>query len=147
MTDRIDPSHRPSTRGPWPEVTDLGRLYDHGRAWCTNSAGHPGEDGYPDPDRHLPWHECRGPEASLTDVRRELDGEHVEMSVYVAAAYRFGQPRELPLDAPTRLVIDTCQHAGDEEPVRFSLSPGEALRLARILTRLVDDVTFPRHAA
>ena len=59
MSDRIDPSSWPSPRGPWPQVSDLSRLYDHGQPWCVNAAAHPDlNDGYPDPDRHLPWHEC-----------------------------------------------------------------------------------------
>jgi hypothetical protein len=147
MTDRIDPTAWPSTRGPWPEVTDPSRLYDHGRAWCTNAAGHPGDDGYPDPDRHVPWHECRGPELSISEVRRDLDGEQVEMSAYVAAAFRYGQPRELPPQSPTRVVIETWERASDETTMRLSLSAGEALRLARVLTHLVDEITFARRAA
>jgi hypothetical protein len=145
MTDRIDPSTWPSPRGPWPEVDDLNRLYDHGRRWCVNAAGHPGEIGYPDPDRHLPWHECRGPEAWLHDARRDLDGEHLEVSVYVAAAFRFGQQRHLPLQSPTRLVIDAW--APTEGAVRVSLTLGETVRLARILNRLVDSVSLPNCAA
>lgn len=147
MTDRIDPSAWPSPRGPWPEVHDLSRLYDHGRHWCVNAAGHPGENGYPDLERHLPWHECRGPEAWLAGARQDLDGAPLEVSVYVAAAFRFGQPRRLPLRAATRLVLDAWGPAGDDPTVRISLGLGEAVRLARILNHLVDQVSLPDRAA
>lgn len=118
-----------------------------GRAWCTNTARHPGEGGYPDPDRHVPWHECRGPERWISEARRDLDGADVELSVSVAAAFRFGQQREFPVQAPTRVVIETWESASGETVTRLSVSPGEALRLARVLTHLVDEITFARRAA
>ena len=141
MTDRIDPSAWPSPRGPWPEVDDTSRLYDHGRRWCVNAAGHPGEDGYPDPERHVPWHECRGPEVWLEYARRALDGEDLELSVYLAAPYRFGQQRNASGQAPVRLVIDAADPGAEEFAVRLSLRLGEAARLARILNRLVDQMS------
>lgn len=45
MSDRIDPPHWPSQRGPWPAVSDASRLFDHGWPWCVNAAGHPDPDG------------------------------------------------------------------------------------------------------
>ena len=141
MTDRIDPSAWPSPRGPWPEVNDASRLYDNGARWCVNAAGHPGEDGYPDPERHLPWHECRGPEVWLEGARRDLDGEDLEVSVYLAAPYRFGQQRSPSEQAPTRLVIEAAGPGADSPAVRVSLALGEAVRLARILNHLVDQMS------
>src|SRR4051812_19880386 len=118
MTDRIDPSVWPSRRGPWPEVREISQLYDHGYWWCVNAAGHPGEDGYPDPERHVPWHECRAPKSSLDGARRDIDGASLEISVYVAAAFRFGQPRQLSLRAPVRVVIDAAGVSVDEPATR-----------------------------
>ena len=44
MTDRIHPPAWHSPRGPWPEVKDLSRLFDHG--WPgVNAAAHPDPDG------------------------------------------------------------------------------------------------------
>ena len=103
MSDRIDPSTWPSLRGPWHEVEDLTRLYDHGRAWCAGAAGHPDHNGgYPDPDRHLPWHECRTVETYLEHARRDLHGREVDLSVYGATRFRFGEPRQLPVHAESR---------------------------------------------
>jgi hypothetical protein len=140
MTDRIDPSAWPTPRGPWPEVTNLGQVFDHGRGWCINAAGHPGEAGYPDPARHLPWDECHGPQGSVGQARSGLTGDPLEVSVYMAAPYRFGAHRE-PTDTAPRLIVETASADGRIE--RFSLGPGEALRLARMIGRLVDDVTMP----
>jgi len=147
MSDRIDPSSWPSPRGPWPEVHDPSRLYDHGRRWCVNSAGHPGADGYPDPQLHHPWHECQGPAVWLEDVRRELTGEQIEVSVCVAAPYRFGQPRAPHDTTSIRVVIDASAIGAEEPTLRMSLGLGEALRLARILNHLVDAISLPNQAA
>lgn len=93
MTDRIDRENWPTPRGPWHEVLDLSRLYDHGRPWCANAAGHPGEDGYPDPELHRPWHECRSPEAALDGALLGTDGVPADLTVYLAAPFRFGELR------------------------------------------------------
>ena len=146
MTDRIDSSGEQARRGPWPEYRNAEQDYDHGRRWCVNADGHPGDDGYPDPDVHVPWHECRGVAAWLDGARRDLDGEPLEMSVYLAAPFRFGQPRSSTADPTTRLVIDACG-ADDRDAVRLSIDLGEATRLARILNRLVDSVSLPDFAA
>ena len=146
MTDRIDSDSWPSPRGPWPEVHDPTRVHDHGRYWCANAAGHPGPDGYPDPDRHVPWHECRSPEAWLHGARRDLDGEPVEVCVYLASRFRFGYPREGAQPAPTRVVLDVEASPGLDD-VRVSLDLGEAVRLARILNLLVDQISVVRPSA
>jgi hypothetical protein len=67
--------------------------------------------------------------------------------VYVAAAFRFGQPREVAVPVATRVVIESWEGASDGTTTRISLSPGEALRLARVLTHLADEITFARRAA
>jgi hypothetical protein len=139
MTDRIDSSAWPTKRGPWPEVTDLSRLYDHGRSWCINAAGHPGEAGYPDAGLHAPWDECHGPDRSV-QARDGLAGKQGDLCVYVAAPFRFGQPRAVT-DNDIRVIIET--HSADAVTGRSSLSLGEALRLARMINQLVDDATMP----
>lgn len=78
MSDRIDPPSDDFERGPWPPVSDVSQLFDHGWRWCVHAAGHPDPDGgYPHPEGHVPWHECRSRAAFLDDVRRDLDGESV----------------------------------------------------------------------
>jgi hypothetical protein len=106
MADRIDPSTDPTPRGPWPPVTDLTQIYDHGRDWCVHRDAHPDEhDGYPAPS-HLPATECRTREYFLdlvTDASTRLDDERddedattaVGLSVYCATAFRFGEARIL----------------------------------------------------
>jgi hypothetical protein len=148
MTDRIDPADWPSPRGPWPEVKDASRLYDHGQPWCVNAHAHPDpNDGYPDPDRHLPWHECRSVEMYLDGARRGIDGDAVGASVYVAAAFRFGERREIVPAFAARVVLEMWQPDTDEVAQRVSLSPAEALHLARMLTRAADELTFVRREA
>jgi hypothetical protein len=124
------------------------QLYDHGRTWCVNARAHPDHDsGYPDPERHLPWHECHTAEAFVDDVRRDLDGDELGVSVYAAAQFRFGQTRDAAQPREARIVVETWPANTDELSQRISISPGDALRLARILVRLADDLTFTRHAA
>lgn len=139
MTDGTDQATWPSPQGPWPEVRDLSRLYDHGRWWCANAAGHPGDDGYPDPTRHVPWDECQTPEAWIDGACQDLDGPPLEVSVYAAAAYRYGQSRRVPVQSPTRLVVDAWEAGKDDaRGYRLSMSLGEAARLARVLNHMVD---------
>ncbi len=147
ISDRIDPPNDDLERGPWPQVNDLSRLFDHGWPWCVNAAAHPDENhDYPDPERHRPWHECRGTEAFLDDVRSDVAGEAVGVSVYNAAPFRFGEAREDTAPAGARVVLETW--TGDDEPAqRVSLTAGEALRLARILVRCADELTFVERAA
>jgi hypothetical protein len=147
MSDRIDPPTGDFERGPWPQVSDFSQLFDHGWPWCMNAAAQPGPDGsYPDPERHRPWHECRSREVFVDDVRRDLDGEPLGVSVYNAAPFRFGQLRDDAPPAVPRVVLETW--TGDDEPAqRMSLTAGEALRLARILVRCADGLTFTQRAA
>ncbi len=145
MTDRIDPPDWPSPRGPWPEVDDITRRHDHGWSWCTNAAGHPGADGYPDAAAHVPWHECRGPEFGLDRARRDLDGEPAEVLAYLAAPFRFGQLRTGTSTEPPRIVLELA--AADGQVQRVSLDQGEALRLARVLGALVDSAMLGSSAA
>jgi hypothetical protein len=147
MSDRIDPPNDHLARGPWPPVSDLSRLHDHGWPWCTNAAGHPDRTGgYPDPQRHLPWHECHGPAAFLDGACRDLAGEPLGVRAYNAAPFRFGELREEVPPAQPRVVVETWT-SGDKSSVRVSLTAGEALRLARILVRCADDLTFVQRAA
>jgi hypothetical protein len=138
MSDRTQPPNWPSSRGPWPEVTDASRLFDHGKPWCATAHGHPEpDDGYPDPDRHVPWNECRTP-VSYFDGTRDLSGTPVTLELYAAAAFQFGVPRNEALPAETRIVLEAYVDEPGQEPMRVSLPAGEVLRLARRITQLVD---------
>jgi hypothetical protein len=64
-----------------------------------------------------------------------------------AAAFRFGRPRHDVAPASARLVLEPPSIDPDAPGQQVSLSPGEALRPARALTRLVDDLTFVERAA
>ena len=147
MSDRIDPPDIGFAQGPWPPASDPERLFDHGWPWCVNAAGHPDPDGgYPDRECHLPAHECHSRSAFLDGVCRDLDGEPLGVSVYNAAPFRFGQLRDEASPACPRVVLEawTC----DDEPAqRIGLTAGEALRLARILLRCADELTFTHRAA
>jgi hypothetical protein len=148
MSDRIDPADWPSPRGPWPEVTHTSRLYDHGRAWCVNAHAHPDANGgYPNRGRHLPWHECRSAEMYLDGARRDLDGDLVGASVYAAACFRFGELRGPAASPAARVVLEVWRPDTDEVGRRISLSPADALHLARMLIRVADDLTFVRQQA
>jgi hypothetical protein len=145
--DRIDPPTEQPPQGPWPAVIDDTRYYDHGRPWCVNVAAHPDlNGGYPDPRRHLPWDECRGAELRIAGARSELDRAPVGVSVSAAAAFRFGELREHAHAGPARIVLEIWRLATDEPSQRVSLSPPDALHLARILTHAVDEVIFARPA-
>jgi hypothetical protein len=147
MNDRIDPPTGDFEQGPWPQADDPGRLYDHGWPWCVNAAGHPDPNGgYPHPERHLPAHECHSRAAFVDGACLDLDGEPLGLSVYNAALFRFGQRRDDALPASPRVVVEAW--TGDDEPAqRISLTPGEALHLARILVRCADELTFTHRAA
>ena len=144
MVDPIDPRSWPSPRGPWPEVTDLSRLFDHGQHWCVNSAGHPDpQRGYPDANVHRPWSECRTREWSV-DGRRELDGDPLGLTVYGAAPFRFGESRGLPKPEP-RVVVDAWGATSESTPAGcFSVSLGDARQLARILQQAGDELSISR---
>jgi hypothetical protein len=142
MANRSDHSTPRPPRGPWPEVNDLDRLFDHGRWWCINAAGHPADqDDYPDAEVHRPWHECRSVEVDLDGACRDLIGDAVFASVYLAEPFRFGMPRTDASVTRPRLVVEFAD--ADEESRRFSVGLGEAARLARILAHLVDHLAFP----
>lgn len=146
MVDPIDASTWPTPRGPWPEVHDTSRFFDHGRAWCINAAGHPDSAaaGYPDVQVHDPWDECRTRTWFLDQARHGLSGSEVELSVYGAAAFRFGLPRDGSLRPGPRVVIETYDSAPGARPPRLrrvSVSIGEARQLARLLEWVADTVT------
>ena len=143
MSDRTQPPNWPSPRGPWPELTDINQLFDHGKPWCATAHGHPEpDDGYPDPDRHVPWNECRSLVSYFDGARRDLSGPRMELEVYAAAAFQYGRLRSEALPQETRIVLDAYVDAPGEEPLRLSLPVGEALRLGRRLGQLVDLVTL-----
>jgi hypothetical protein len=150
MAETTQPPNWPSPRGPWPDVTDSTRLFDHGAWWCVNRAGHPDpEDGYPDVDRHTPWDECHSITGSFTGVRADVTGPPLELELYAAAPFRFGCLRAAATDTSiTPRVVFECYSDGGSEPaeLRFSLPLGEALRLARRLEHLVDEVSYPHRA-
>ncbi len=140
MTDRTDPAHGPSSRGPWTEVTELNQIFDHGAPWCINADGHPEYD-YPDPEIHVPPFECRTIGLAL-DAMRDLDGPPLVIEAYVARPFRFGEPRESRGAAAVRLVVEATDADG-EVVARLSVSLGDGLRLARYLLRVVDLVDHP----
>jgi hypothetical protein len=148
MPETTQPENWPSPRGPWPEIGNSSRIFDHGRYWCANAAGHPNpEGGYPNPAVHIPFDECRTLAASFADVRRNLSEQTYELDLYAAAAFQFGAARSSStLYLPARMVLDFYSDTTSAEPgnaIRFSLPAGEALRLSRRITQVVDLVTVP----
>lgn len=158
--DRIDPCSDPTPRGPWPPVTDLTRIYDHGRDWCTHRDARPEQNGGYPAAPHLPS-ECRTREYFLdvvTDARTRLDGERddeqvstaVGLSFYCASAFRFGQARASALPSVPRVVLETWtgraegadRSNGAAMPGRVALTVGEALKLARLIEHVVETVMF-----
>ena len=141
MSDRIDPPAFSEWR-PWPDARDGSLVYDHGQHWCANADAHPdNHDGYPDPDRHLPWHECRSNDIYIDGGGDDLADEPVGISACLAAPFRYGSPRPAPLSHP-RLVLEVWPESRNEAGRRISLPAGEALRLARVLIHLADRLTF-----
>jgi hypothetical protein len=139
MAHRTQPPNWPNLRGPWHEVTAASRLFDHGKPWCATAHGHPEpDDGYPDPDRHVPWNECRTLVSYFDGVRLDLHGMQVELELYAAAVFQFGALRSEALPTETRIVLEPYVDQPGHEPIRISLPVGEALRLARRITQLVD---------
>ena len=139
MPDRTNPANWPNARGPWPEVTGLDQLYDHGRWWCASAAGHPDPegDGYPDATIH-PADECRTAGLYLDDVVHDLDGPRAGLEAFAAQRFSFGQARVVSDPARTRIVLEFFDEVGSQPPTRYSLAPGECLLLARWLGQLVD---------
>jgi hypothetical protein len=145
MSDRTNPASWPNPRGPWHEVGDLTRVYDHGMPWCLNAAGHPDSSGgYPEPAIHLPADECRTAGLYLDGVTRELTGPGCGLEVYAAHQFRFGELRATAGRPSTRIVVDFFDDSGSVSSARYSLTLGESLRLARRLSQLVDLVTLGR---
>lgn len=143
MTDRTDQPDPATARGPWPEVSDMTRLFDHGAPWCVNAAGHPDpEGGYPDPNLHVPPHECRTAALWLDDIRHELVGPPTGLAVYAARAFRFGEERMTTPSADTRIAFDRLDEPDDGSP-RFSVTLGDALRIAHHLIQLVESIDNP----
>lgn len=140
MADGIEPSATPDPRGPWPEVHDLTRVFDTGWTWCVNADAHPGDSDYPDAERHLPPHECHGPQVWLDDAQLDLGSGSLDVCIYLAAPFRFGQPREGAKEPRVRLMLEAWDGDG-ELRARLSVDRGEACHLARVLERLVDLAT------
>jgi hypothetical protein len=126
-------------------VIDERRLYDSGSFWCAAANGHPDHNGgYPDPERHQPPFECRSLSTGFDGARVDLRGPSRGLEVYAAAPFQFGQPRGSDSAEPARIVLECYS---DTSCLRFSLPPGEALRLGRRLAQLVDLITIPPTAA
>jgi hypothetical protein len=138
MRDRTNPANWPGIRGPWPEVTGLDRLFDHGAPWCANAAGHPDpEDGYPDPEIHRPFDECQSLILFVDNARADLAGPPYQLTLYGARPFRFGEPRDRRDIDRTRVMFDLADPADDAPPQRFSIPLAEALMLDRHLIHLV----------
>lgn len=140
MADRSErPSHH-ATRGPWPEVTELSQIFDHGARWCINADGHPEYD-YPDSEIHVPPYECRSIGLAV-DACRDLGGAAGALNLYVARQFQFGETRDSASSIGNRLVLEFSGTA-DDAADRISLTLGDGLRLARHVQRLIDVVDSP----
>ncbi len=145
MDDRTQPTHWPTPEDPpsRPVLADHDRFFDPGHPWCAAAAGHPqAEGGYPDPEAHSPFHECRTDRATF-DTLADLDGQPLGLDVYAAAPFRFGQPRHPdPLTSPVpRVVVECYPYNEDTKSFRFSLTADGALGLARQLVLLAELLT------
>lgn len=142
MPDRTNPANWPNARGPWPEVTDLDRLYDHGRPWCAFASGHPDRDGdgYPDATIH-PAEECRTAALYLDDSALDHNGTSFGLEVFAAERFSFGELRGGAKPALTHIVVEFFDADGLQTQKRCSLTVGDGLRLARWLGQLADLVT------
>jgi hypothetical protein len=137
VTDRTNPPDRPSASHPWPEVTDLSRLYEHGAPWCVNAAGHPPrEAGCPDPRIHVPPFECPSPGLYIDDIAADLDDPAHGLEIYAARPFQFGQARAKEPTPTTRVVFEYVDDK-DESIARFSVSLGQSALLALEVLRLV----------
>ena len=139
MPDRTDDSTWPSPRGPWPEATDIDRIFDLGAPWCVNAAGHPGyHDDYPNRQRHFPPYECRTRGLYL-DAHDGLYGPTCDLHIYIARSYQFGELREQAPPPETRIVFDLYNETSDTS-TRYSVTLGDALRIAAHLLAEVRSV-------
>ena len=95
MPDRTEPNNWPSSRGPWPEVTDVPRLYDLGAPWCLEARAHPDPDGggYPEVRRHA-RDECASRPIHVGDARRGVLGPIGALAVYAVMPFQFGTRRD-----------------------------------------------------
>ena len=138
MPDRTDHPAWPTLRGPWPEVTSLHQIFDYGQQWCINADGHPSpDDTYPDPSLHFPPFECRSASLNIRDARDETDGELCNLEIYATAPYLFGKDRTRRPLAETRIVFDLADDH-EQTAARLSVTPGDALRIALHMRRLLD---------
>jgi hypothetical protein len=145
MGEFTDPARPPGPNGPWPPVTGVDQLFDHGRRWCVNAAGHPsGADEYPDASVHIPHHECRSQSIFVDDLREDLNGRPLELEVYAATPFRFGQPRRPgdPGSRAPRVVLEFYDEAAGPSGLatRFSVSVADASLLVRRLSALLDRI-------
>jgi hypothetical protein len=118
----------------------MSQIFDTGEPWCINAAGHP-QDDYPDPDIHVPAHECRTA-GLVVDATSDLVGPAKTLEAYVAIPFRFGQQRGADAKDAKRLVLEFDDDQGGL-PIRFSVAVGDGLRIARRIVRLVDLVDQP----
>jgi hypothetical protein len=138
MAEFTDPARPPDPNGPWLTVTGVDQLFDHGRPWCANAAGHPsGDQSYPDAAVHVPV-ECRSQSLFVDDNRQDLHGASMELEVYVAAPFRFGWARShgyRPSRAP-RIVFEFGDDAVDQPELatRFSVCVAAAALQRRLST-------------
>lgn len=142
MDDRTQPTPWPTPEDmlSGPVLADRDRFFDPGRPWCAAAAGHaPVEGGYPDPEAHSPFHECRTDRTTFEAVLH-LEGQPVGLDVYAAAPFRFGQPRHPdPLTAPTpRVVIECYPWTDDTTAFRVSVATDVALSLGHQLLLLAE---------
>lgn len=140
MNDRTQPTSwsTPEDLLSRPVLADQDRFFDPGRSWCAAAAGHAQcEGGYPDPEAHSPFHECRTDRATF-DALLDLDGQSLGLDIYAAAPFRFGQPRHPdPLSSPKpRVVIECYPWSDDTKAFRFSIAADGALSLGRQLLLL-----------
>lgn len=139
MPNPIEPPAWPTPRGPWPEATDIDRIFDPGAPWCINAAGHPGyHDDYPNRQRHFPPYECRTRGLYL-DGHDGLDGPTCDLDIYVARSYQFGELREEATPPQTRIVFDLYNETNNHS-TRYSVSLGDALRIAAHLLAEVGSI-------
>lgn len=139
MSDPIDPTIAAPQDRPWPEITEPNRVYDFGAPWCINAAGHPdGYASYPDPRIHVPAGECQSRSIYLDDINVDLTGAAFGLQLYAARPFVFGEQRSAERRTPGRVILDFYDPADDNVTARFSIAPGEALRLAAQLSRLVE---------